>query len=256
MSTLSWGSVGTHNYQSGVDRGVLFPPSGSGVPWNGLISVSEDDDFDTIVNEQDGHSYISKQLLGSYSALIEAFSYPVEFENHDGMSKNVSHQSRTPFGFSYRTLLGNDIDSSLGYQIHIIYNALAAPASKSYSSDAEQTDVITFGWNISTKPVKIDGVSPSAHYIIDSTKAYPWVLSQIEGILYGTEVTNSRLPTLEELFEVFEAGAILKITNHDDGSWTAEGPDDVVTMTDATSFMIDWPSVIYLSEDTYRVSSL
>lgn len=42
MPRVVWNDVGKKRYEAGVDRGVLYLPDGSGVPWNGLISVEED----------------------------------------------------------------------------------------------------------------------------------------------------------------------------------------------------------------------
>ena len=92
--------------------------------------------------------------------------------------------------------------------------------------------------------------------IINSTIAYPGVLSVIENTLYGSADTSARLPEPQEIFDLFEDGAILKITDHGDGTWTAEGPDSAIQMLSATEFEITWPSAVYLSSDTYRISSL
>ena len=40
MTRLDW-SQPKPKYESGVDRGVLYPSSGAGVPWNGLVTVEE-----------------------------------------------------------------------------------------------------------------------------------------------------------------------------------------------------------------------
>ena len=41
MTALVWDQVGERLYETGVDRGVLYLPGGSAVPWNGLISINE-----------------------------------------------------------------------------------------------------------------------------------------------------------------------------------------------------------------------
>ena len=41
MASLVWGESGQRFFETGIDRGVLFPKVGSGVPWDGIISVSE-----------------------------------------------------------------------------------------------------------------------------------------------------------------------------------------------------------------------
>ena len=40
MTRITWGDTGHRFFSTGVDRGVLFLQNGSGVPWNGLVSVN------------------------------------------------------------------------------------------------------------------------------------------------------------------------------------------------------------------------
>lgn len=44
MPGLVWDRVGDRTYESGLDRGVLYLPDGSAVPWNGLTSIVENFD--------------------------------------------------------------------------------------------------------------------------------------------------------------------------------------------------------------------
>jgi hypothetical protein len=41
MTVLEWDKIGDRRYETGVDRGVLFPPNGPAVPWNGLTAITE-----------------------------------------------------------------------------------------------------------------------------------------------------------------------------------------------------------------------
>ena len=45
MAVLAWDNVGERFYETGVDRGVLYLPTGgvydAGYAWNGLVSVTE-----------------------------------------------------------------------------------------------------------------------------------------------------------------------------------------------------------------------
>ncbi len=75
-----------------------------------------------------------------FGATIEAYTYPEAFERCNGtaeISKGVTigQQNRDTFGFSYRTLIGNDVKSNdYGYKIHIIYGAKASPSEKGFQS--------------------------------------------------------------------------------------------------------------------------
>ena len=257
MTRILWDAIGSHHFSAGVDRGVLYLQNGSGVPWNGLVSVNEaPSGADVVDNYYDGQKFFARRRPEEFEATIEAFTYPVEFDEYDGRGQYVTDQVRKPFGFSYRTLLGNDIDgTSLGYLIHIVYNAITKPTARGHKTISDSSELSLFSWGITTSDIEIDGHRGS-HLIINSTIAYPGVLSVIENTLYGSADTSARLPEPQEILDLFEDGAILKITDHGDGTWTAEGPDSAIQMLSATEFEITWPSAVYLSSDTYRISSL
>ena len=47
MPKVNWNATGEKTFESGLDRGTLYLPDGSAVPWNGLLSVSEKFDRST-----------------------------------------------------------------------------------------------------------------------------------------------------------------------------------------------------------------
>ena len=255
MAKLNWDVTGERIYETGVDRGVFYPAVGPGVAWNGLINIKEDPTgVDIKPFFVDGVPYRTQKTKESFAAILQAYNSPREFDDYDG---SYGQQRRRAFGLSYRTRIGNDISADYGYKIHLVYNALAMPVSVDNSTlTSDSPNANPFSWGISTKPVPISGAKPAAHFIIDSRSAYPEALQAIEAVLYGSEDSDPRLPDFDEVLEIFESFAILTIIDHGDGTWTAIGPDDVVHMLDATSFEITWPTAIYLSEDTYQVSSL
>ncbi|HQE50414.1 MAG TPA: hypothetical protein PKV93_13820, partial [Fervidobacterium sp.] len=148
-----------------------------------------------------------------FGATIEAYTYPDEFAQCDGSAEvatgvMIGQQSRKPFGLSYVTTLGNDVDSDdYGYKIHIIYGALASPSEKGYSTINDSPEAITFSWEITTTPVNVTGYKPTACITIDSTKVDPAKLAALEEILYGKDPTTSdgddgvdpRLPLPDEI---------------------------------------------------------
>jgi len=95
-----------------------------------------------------------------------------------------------------------------------------------------------------------------SHFVIDTSVAYPAAVADLETILYGTETSDARLPDPFELFDFFESHSILLIVDHGDGTWTATGPDDVITMLDPTTFQISWPSAVYVDDVSYTLTSL
>lgn len=255
MTRLIWGQRGERFYEAGVDRGVYYPMSGFGVPWSGLLAVTDA----PIVSEEssayfDGQKYRRTRVTDSFACTIEAFTYPDEFFTDAGVY--FTGQRPKPFGFSYRTMVGNDKTGLETYKIHLVYNAVAAPSAKSYSAMDNTVQSTTFSWDISTTPINFSGAKPSAHLIVDSAVAYPENIEQLEAILYGTESEDPRLPLPDEVFGIFESNSIVKITDNGDGTFTAEGPDSAVYFTSPTEFEINWPSAVYVDAESYFVSSL
>ena len=266
MTKLTWDAVGERFYEAGTDRGVLYV-DGIGHPWNGLVSVDESPSGGEVEHYyQDGVPYVSETKTEEFKAKIEAYTYPNAFILCDGsfeMAQGVyvGQQERKPFGLTYRTLIGNDLEEQdHGYKLHIIYEAFAQPASKSYSTLGERSDASTFSWGISTRPVKFEdaafGLKYGAHIVLDSREVYPWAMAALEEVLYGTADAEPRLPTPRELLDIFIDNALLKITDNGNGTWTAEGPDSIITMLATDLFQIDWPSAVMLDENTYQISSL
>ena len=116
----------------------------------------------------------------------------------------IGQQKRKAFGLSYQTRIGNDVDQTdLGYKIHLVYGCMAAPTDKNYASINESPEAITFSWEVSTTPVDIPGHKPSATIVIDSTKADPDKLATLKGMLYGTANASAKLPTPQEIIDLF-----------------------------------------------------
>ena len=212
MTRLTWDVVGERVFEAGVDHGVLYVDEGDGVAWHGLTSVSESPSGADLGEYYiDGIKYL--QVLGSeeFAATIEAFTYPDEFAVCDGTRPVgnglfMTQQPRKSFGFSYRTRVGNDIQGTdHGYKIHLVYNALAAPSSKQHSSLNESAEPINFSWSITTKPPRFVGFKPTAHMVIDSRETPSDLLYSIQDILYGTDDTAPRLPSVDELIELFNS---------------------------------------------------
>lgn len=242
MTRLSWTSYEkTHAF--GIDRGVLYPQNSPGESWSGLITVVQNEslEFETI-RYVDGIKVHNRQKEAAFSGTITAFTYPdslFEFA--------MIQQRRRSLGLSYRTMRGDN-----EYTIHIVYNVLFRPSPISYTiSEADP-----FVWEFSTKPVNLLNVSKTAHLIVDTSKAYSWVVESFENILYGTDSVAPRLPEPQEILDLFENNAIVRVIDNGDGSFTVIGPDEYVKFIDDTSFEITWPSAVYLSEDSYRISSL
>lgn len=214
MSRLQWDQVSEKLFEVGVDHGVLFPlistgNYGTGVVWNGLTAVNQSPEGgEEQAQYADNMKYISLYSAEEFKATIEAFTYPVEFEECDGSKElapgvMVGQQNRKPFAFSWRTLIGNDTEGQeYGYKIHIAYGATAAPSEKSYETINDSPEAITFSWEVSTTPIAVPGMKPTAHLTIDSTKCNPYHLKKIEDMLYGTDDTESMLPMPADIIRI------------------------------------------------------
>ena len=262
MSELTWGDPGTHFFEAGVDRGVFYPKVGPGVAWHGLTSVdATPSEAEEDVQYYEGQKYRQRKLRESFSATIRAFTYPVEFEEYNGYSDSrLVQMRRKAFDFCFRTGVGNDIVGDLSYKIHLVYNALATPSHNMYKTNEQEVTPLEFEWDISTMPIPIPGLKSTAHIVIVPLLTTAATIEPLEDILYGTADTDPRMPTIEEVLEMFEKSMTLQIIDHGDGTWTAIGPDEMVYManvgTTNEQFVINSPSATYLDLDTYIISSL
>lgn len=214
MASILWDQVGKRYYEAGVDRGVLYTTNNTGVAWNGLTSVTETSSGgEPTPYYLDGVKYLNVPGLEDFGGTIEAYTYPDAFAVHDGTAVlnglQIHQQRRRPFGLSYRTGLGNDVDGiNHGYKLHLIYNCLAMPSEGAYSSLSNDPEAMTFSWSFTTTPVSAADTSiktlPASHISIDTRHAPGGTLLEIENYLYGTKSTTPRLPTLKQLFTWFE----------------------------------------------------
>ena len=118
----------------------------------------------------------------------------------------AGQQNRTPFGLSYRTLVGNDIKGNdYGYKIHLVYGATAQPSEKSYETVNDSPEPAAFSWEYSTSPVTVPGMKPTATLTIDSTKVTPSALLKLEEALYGSDIKDPAFPLPTEVIALVTA---------------------------------------------------
>ena len=215
MGRLAWDEIGTRYFETGVKKGVLYPMVNGAYPngfaWNGLTAVNESSSgAEPTPLYADNIKYLNLMSAEEFKATIEAYTYPEEFAKCDGSAEIatgvvIGQQKRQAFGLSYVTQLGNDTDGvDYGYKIHLVYGAMASPTDRSYSTINDSPEAMTFSWEVTTTPVEVLNFKPTAHITIDSTKADPEALTELENMLYGTAETPPRLPLPERLTEIFE----------------------------------------------------
>lgn len=215
MSKLVWDQTGEKLYETGVDRGVVYPQvSGAypkGAAWNGLISATlSPSGAEPTPLYANNHKYLTLMSVEELGGSIEAYTYPDEFAECDGSVNladgvRIGQQKRKAFGFSFRNKIGSDTDEALGYKLHLVYGALASPSEQTNSTVNDSPEVKTMSWEYTTTPVEIEGHSPTSHIEIDSTKVDAEKLAALEAILYGTEEKEAYLPLPDEVAEIFAA---------------------------------------------------
>lgn len=222
MAKIVWDETGKRLYETGVEKGVLYPVDSNGayplgVPWNGLVNVNESPSgAESSAQYADDIKYLNLISAEEFGATIEAFTYPEEFAECDGSAMvgsgvYVGQQGRKVFGFCYQTKIGNDTEGTdHGYKIHIVYGCQASPSEKAYGTINDSPEAITFSWEIKTTPVNVDGFKATALITIDSTKftntADKAKLTALEAKLYGTENVDPYLPLPAEVFSTLGVG--------------------------------------------------
>lgn len=216
MAKLVFDELGKRFYETGVSNAVLFPQADDGsypkgVAWNGITAANESPSG-AESNDQYADNMVYLSLTGAekFEGTIEAFSSPVEFDECDGMKElskglTVHQQTRRPFGFAYKSILGNDIKGNdYGYKLHIWYGCKAAPSERSHATVNDSPEPQNPSWSISSTPVAVPGAKPSSVLTFDSTRTPADKLKKIEDILYGTEAADARLPLPSELIELLK----------------------------------------------------
>lgn len=249
MAELVWDKVGEKVYETGVDHGVLYIPDNAGVydmgvAWNGLTNVTESPSgAESNKQYADNIVYANLKSAEEFGFTIEAFTYPPEFAQFDGVTTvdgiQVGQQNRKSFGFSWRSLIGNDLEGTdYGYKIHLAYGCDAAPSEKSNPTVNDSPEANNFSWEITTTPVGIPGTNPvtgkawrpTAKLTIPSTDVDATALAALEDILYGTAGQDPRLPTPAEVLALF-AGTITVATTQ---TPTYNSATDIVTIPAVT----------------------
>lgn len=210
MSKLVWDQAGERYYETGVDRGVVYPMVGAAYPkgaaWNGLISVTKSPSgAEATPLYANNKKYANLLSTEEFAGSIEAYTYPDEFAACNGEAEvvpgvRVGQQKRSAFGLSYRNLVGNDTEGTkLGYKITLVYGCQASPSEETDTTINDSPEAKTMSWEFTTTPVEMTGFEPTATLEIDSTKVDAEKLAALEAILYGTEEEEAYLPLPDEV---------------------------------------------------------
>ena len=218
MAKIAWDQAGKRFFHLGVDRGVLYPQAKDGtypkgVGWDGLTNVSaKPEGGDPQDLWADNIKYGSILSAEKFGFGIKAYQSPVEFDACDGCAEPIpgvvlGQQKRQPFGFSWRSLVGNDTASEEddGYILHLVWNATAQPSDKDYDTVNDSPDAMELSWDCDTTPVAVTGYKPVAHMEIRSLSVDKAKLQKLEDTLYGTEDAEPKLPTPDEVLALLKS---------------------------------------------------
>lgn len=210
MSKIVWDAIGERLYETGVDRGVVYPqvagayPAGEG--WNGLTNVTlSPSGAEASPLYANNHKYLNLMSVEELAGSIEAYMFPDSFAACNGLADvvegvRVGQQKRVPFGFTFRTLIGSDTEGTAhGYKITIVYGALASPSESANATVNADPEAKTMSWGFTTTPVEMTGFEPTASIEIDSTKVDSAKLKALEEALYGTADKEAYLPLPDEV---------------------------------------------------------
>ena len=217
MTALIWDATGEHFYETGVDHGVLYPVTdgtyGNGVAWNGLTGVTESPSgAEATAQYADNIKYLNLISAEEFSATIEAFTYPDEFDACLGLGEladgvKIGQQTRSSFGMVYRTKIGNDTDGQdHAYKLHLVYGLTASPSEQAYATVNDSPEAITFSWEASSVPVSVTGMSPTSVITIDSRTADAGKLAELEKKLFGDTTGEPTLPMPDEVKTIMTPG--------------------------------------------------
>lgn len=213
---VTWDALGERLFQTGVDHGMLYVGTAIAVPWNGLMTVTQTADSSS--NREyflDGDKILNLPAVDDFAAQLEAVSFPLEFAPCAGRKElspglYSTNQPKQLFGFSYRTLIGNDVEGTdYAYQIHVVYNALAQFSDFTHNTVNDNSSPESYSWNITTVPaIPADGFKPASHVVIDSRFIPATLLTPIENVLYGSSVAGPRLPSLQQLYALMQGSGV------------------------------------------------
>ena len=204
---LKWDQIGEKFYELGTDRGVIYPQSSSGTypagaAWNGLTGVTyTPSGAEATKLYANNGQYVSLLSAEEVGGTITAYTYPDEFAAGTGGAElvagvRVGQQTRTPFGLTWRTFVGNDTEGQEhAYIIHIMYGCQASPSEKAYTTVNDSPEAVELSYELTTTPVSVADMKPTAYLEIDSRTVSAAALTALENKLYGTDAGVGGTPT-------------------------------------------------------------
>ena len=260
---LTWDKTDERYFHTGIDRGVLYPSGLDPVVWNGITGVDDGGNGANEVSYLDGKIFLADSDATDFAAKLSAFNFPDEFMACIGMPQVadgliLDNQKPKRFSFSYRSLIGSGLTGDqFGYQIHLVYNAMASIGGTSRKTINNTPSPLEFTFDLVCTPVKLTGFRPTAHYIIDTRRLDPETIAELESILYGSAdgTVVGRMPTPTELFEMLNFGPAIDVTYYTaDETINFKGMRSNVFMTGDDTYQINNVNAVDNGDGTYDIS--
>lgn len=259
LSPISWDKIGERLYETGVDHVVIYSQDENGnytngEAWNGVTNITENKSgAEPSPLYADNIKYLVLKSLEEYGITVECYTYPKLFEKCNGMAEltpgaMIGQQTRSSFGMSFRTLVGNDLKhEDYGYKLHLVYGCDASPSEESNATINDSPEAKTMSFEITTTAVDIDDGTgtfrPTSCVTINSVdfEGRTDALKKLEDVLYGRAGSTYDYPYLPlpaELKEILTSGK--KIAS------------EAVSVPDQTAMVeeVSKPISEFISEDT------
>lgn len=207
-------------FDQGVDHGIMFDGVGgayiNGVAWNGLVNVTQSPSG-AEPNKQyaDNIVYVNLLSVEEFSATIEAYMAPPEFDKYNGVARmsgglKIGQQNRGTFAFFWRTIRGTAENPEAGFVYHFAYGCQASPSEKSNGTQTDSPEPVSYNWSLSTTPVAVPGFKPTAYAEFDSLDPSldPDNIAAVLAVVYGDAVNAPRLPLPAELDAMLNDGVL------------------------------------------------
>lgn len=217
MTAIAWGAPGAKVYETGLDRGVLYLAGGVTVPWNGLVSVTDNVDGGELESYYyDGVKYMDAIMPEDTQVTIEAYAAPEEFKACEGKKQlalglYATAQPRVTFGMSYRTQISTDLSIDTAYKLHLLYTMTVEPSEKAHTTKSKDSSLPSRTWVAHGVPPGVAAYfrRPTAQFIIDSRYANPAYLTIVTNKLWGTASIAPILPTQEQVITALAYGTAI-----------------------------------------------
>jgi hypothetical protein len=222
MARLKWDKTGERFWETGVDRVVLYIGN-SAEAWSGVTAINESPS-----GAEPTKIYADNVVYGvvmspeENSLTIEAFQYPELFNRAIGRAElakgaYVLQQDRVPVGLCWRSKIGSDLDKDVGYKLHIVpilYSSSSEDSSATINDSPEQKN---FSWSATAIPFNVDEDHNTSSLVLDSivfNKTGRWnALMEIEDLLYGTDYTDAKMPTISKILEIADSADAITDSN-------------------------------------------